>query len=415
MRLRRLTSTPKDFLLRVFMIGLGLAVLAGNAARAQTPSDIFLKHLYEGRHQAGLAELQKQPESAETQFSIGMLRFAAAVERLGQSFHRHGLDTPRQVMIPLFRLPVPFNASPEPLTYQALRDVLETFRADLSEAEKALSSIGDRPVKIAVNPSWARIDLNNDGVAEDGEQLWALFNALTRSNIAEETVVDFTIAFDTGDAAWLAGYCNVMMAFTDFLLAHDFSEVFNSSFHLLFPSADAAVGNALRQDAISVSDYGSIADSISLIHNIRWPLVEPERMKRVRRHLLAVAAHSRSSWRNILAETDNDREWLPNPKQTGIMPQMVVTDEMVRSWSGVMNNAEDLLEGRKLTPHWRFRRGVNLKKVFEEPTTFDMVLWITGPAAVPYLEQGPMVTGAEWDRVTRAFGQNFFAYAVWFN
>ncbi|MEO0970116.1 MAG: hypothetical protein AAFX80_17740 [Cyanobacteria bacterium J06639_18] len=42
-------------------------------------------------------------------------------------------------------------------------------------------------------------------------------------------------------------------------------------------------------------------------------------------NLQTVTALSRQSWKLILAETDNDREWLPNPKQISLQRIIIVT------------------------------------------------------------------------------------------
>ena len=60
----------------------------------------------------------------------------------------------------------------------------------------------------------------------------------------------------------------------------------------------------------------------------------------------------------------------------------------MQAWHAALQMAEDLLEGRRLLPHFRFAdKGINMKRFFDEPQTFDLVLSITGPAIVPYLEQ----------------------------
>ncbi|TIS30595.1 MAG: hypothetical protein E5W95_35545, partial [Mesorhizobium sp.] len=58
-----------------------------------------------------------------------------------------------------------------------------------------------------------------------------------------------------------------------------------------------------------------IADFISLVHLVNWPVVEPERRQAARRHLMEMIRLSREDWKAIRAETDNDREWLPGPQQ----------------------------------------------------------------------------------------------------
>jgi hypothetical protein len=61
-------------------------------------------------------------------------------------------------------------------------------------------------------------------------------------------------------------------------------------------------------------------------------------------------------------------------------------------------------------------RGFNLKRFFDEPTPLDLVLMITGPGALPFLETGSIASNREWRDLTRAFGRNgFWSYAIWFN
>ena len=80
-----------------------------------------------------------------------------------------------------------------------------------------------------------------------------------------------------------------------------------------------------------------------------------------------------------------------------------------------MDEFEALLKGDKLIPHWRLAKGINLRRVFTEPRTFDPILWAQGSAALPYVENGPMTTAETWNRITRIFGGNFLGYAIWFN
>ena len=42
-------------------------------------------------------------------------------------------------------------------------------------------------------------------------------------------------------------------------------------------------------------------------------------------------------------------------------------------------------------------------------------LLITGPAALPYLENGPITTAEDWDRMVSAFGDSFGVFALWAN
>jgi hypothetical protein len=86
---------------------------------------------------------------------------------------------------------------------------------------------------------------------------------------------------------------------------------------------------------------------------------------------------------------------------------------------------ERILQGERLLPFWRGKadereRGVNLRKVFTDPPAhLDVMRWVQGSAATPYLEKGTITTLADprtLARLDRTFGGfNFFGFAVWFN
>jgi hypothetical protein len=161
--------------------------------------------------------------------------------------------------------------------------------------------------------------------------------------------------------------------------------------------------------------YPTFADLIAFIHLLHWPVVVPERMQSVLAHLEAIPPLSRENWTRIQAETDNSKEWLPNPRQTGFLPGVTVTQEQIDGWMLLLDEVEALLKGEKLLPHWRFDNGINLRRLFLEPTTFDVVLLFQGSAALPYLEEGELSTGVTWQRIGGLIGGNFIGYAIWFN
>jgi hypothetical protein len=153
------------------------------------------------------------------------------------------------------------------------------------------------------------------------------------------------------------------------------------------------------------------------VHLINFPLAAPERMNAAVGHLEAMVARSRRSWELILAETDDDHEWIPSPKQTGVIPNVQVTAEMVQGWQSFLGEADAILKGNKLIPFWRGKekQGINLRRVFTKPQRFDLVLWVQGTAAAPYLEEGTTTDPEVWERLLRVFGGEFIGFALWFN
>jgi len=372
--------------------------------------------------------------------------------------------------LPILRLPVPENPNPDELTYEAFRNILKTFVVNLETAEATLAQITTETVDLPLDIGRIRLDLNGDGQAGEDEALWRIFAVVSgagqwlRTGAAPKLLTDF----DRSDVPWLRAYCHLLMAIAEFPLAHDWQRAFEATFHAIFHTRksaaqrkfDSALSEARarlaeigpvprppyrnRPPGMSASDWAqsdeykeqlreyqrifrlrrpyesrlqtaSIADAIAFVHLMHWPVVERDRMASVLRHLEAVVSLGRENWKRILAETDNRNEWIPNPTQTGVLPNMPVTQERIDGWHNFLDEFEAVLKETKLIPHWRFDEGINMRRMFLEPGTFDIVLLIHGSAALPYLEKGPVIDAATWNRITRVFGGDFFRYFVWFN
>ncbi len=126
--------------------------------------------------------------------------------------------------------------------------------------------------------------------------------------------------------------------------------------------------------------------------------------------------NSELAWAAARAETDDDREWLPAPGQkSGVMAGMEVTDERIDAWLAALTEAEAVLNGSKLAGHWRFQKGFSLPRVLAEMQSFDLVLWVTGHAALPFLADGPIADGEAFANADRVFSGDLLTYAFWFN
>src|SRR5215831_3606537 len=104
------------------------------------------------------AKVDTDNNDREARFGLGLVRFARAVERFGQSLYRYGLTPPKTLSVPLLRFPVPANPAPEPITYQVFRDMLKVFEDDLTSAAAALQKVGDDDVGIVVDLARVRFD-----------------------------------------------------------------------------------------------------------------------------------------------------------------------------------------------------------------------------------------------------------------
>ncbi|MER8502102.1 hypothetical protein [Mesorhizobium sp. M0208] len=366
------------------------------------------------------------PGDPAAAYAAGAGEFFTALEILAGGLHRHGFESPQSFMLPLMRLPVPDNANPEPLTYEQFRAILVAFRDRLEKSAATLGSVpADADIGTVIDLTRLGIDLNEDGQIAPDESAAAIMAFLSRGGgVPDAAAPALTFRFDRADGYWLQGYAEFLMAQADFWLAHDFKNTFDGSFHMLFPRAKLPLQDTLvpldagMNGGILTSEW-RLADFISLVHLINWQVVEPERRQAARRHLMEMIRLSREDWKAIRAETDNDREWLPGPQQKGASPLtgLEVGEEQVQAWLAALDMAEDLLEGRTLLPHFRIAdKGINMKRFFDEPKTFDLVLSITGPAIAPYLERGKILTSEEFNQIQRQFGgAGFLTFALWFN
>jgi hypothetical protein len=397
--------------------------LAPALAQDVAVTELVQRHAQEGQLAAAEAELAARPRDAQTVAALGMISFARAVETFGQGLYRHGLKPLRGDRIPLLRLPLPENPQAEPLSYDKLRAIYARFLADLTAAEAVLAGMPDGPVHLDLDLDAVRLDLRGDGRADPDESLGRLVArvSLVALSAPPADIPPWPVGFDRADTTWLRGYCKLLSAALEFTLAYDWHTTYDAAAHLFFagavdPSGPFAAPDLPFRSPILGGDAGQSADLVALLHLIRWPLAEPGRLKRARQDLKAVIALSRQSWREVLAETDDDHEWLPGPDQhSTAFPGMQVTRERLDTWLAALDTFDAALDGRQFLPHWRYRQGIDLSAVFEEPRDFDLVLWITGHAALPYLKDGPQVSRQTWAQWQRVFSGQFLTYAIWFN
>jgi len=404
----------KSLVLAAALAGASLPALADEAA-----NKIAVDHLYAGTLAAGDTELAAilaaDPKNDDARIGLGTIRFVRAIETLSQGLYRYGLKTPRSFLIPILRLPVPENPNPEPISFSDFQALVAGFSRDLASAEETLVGVGPE-VKLRLDLRKLHYDIDGDSKILEDESFVAVVQQVTGMP-AEAMPAQLTFAFDQGDALWLRGYSHVLMGFSDFIVAHDWHESFESSFFHFFPKMESPFAAALAPADDNNPMYvegAPIADFISFFH-IRWPVSDPELMRGVRQHIKAMIALSGESWDSIEAETDDDLEWLPNAHQKSPFESIQVSAEQIAAWRAVMDQAELVIDGKKLVPHWRFTKGFNLARVFDEPQAMDTVLWITGPAALPYLEDGPVSSAEDWNAMVETFGGRFGVFAVWFN
>lgn len=395
-----------------------LCVVGGFAAAQPAP---LSEYLSSGRLADGelalSARLETRTGDQQTRFSLGVVQFLRAVEGLAQAGYRYGVraEQGQAYGLPLLRLPVPPNPNPEEIGYDDLRELLKTFVTDLEKTERTLAGVTSPDVKVRIPFGLIRLDLDGNDTATDAERFWTIYtryNALA-PDLEPEAL---PVVFDLGDARWLQGYTHLLMALTQTYLAYDGRDLFEHTAQLFYPRVRTPHTLLKNTGPTALGfDGAEIADLVAFVHLLNLPVAEPDRLRRALTHFEAVAEQSRASWRAIRAENDNDLEWLPNPRQQSVVP-VRVSAAQIDAWLRMLDEAEAIFAGEKLVPHWRVQgRGIDLRRVFLEPRRFDLILWLQGGAATPYLERGEVTRGETWAQIRSVFGGNFFGFAFWFN
>lgn len=356
-------------------------------------------------------------------FQLGTVRLLAAVEQLAQDGVRYGAKT-EAVALPFLRVGgfAGNQQDAQPVAYEDLRRLVAEFQESVAQAEETLAGVTSDSLKWTVNFNRVKLDLDADGKLANSETLENLFRGLkNRRQQRQPEGEELRVRFDTADVYWLRGYCHVLMAMADMTLAYDHRVLFEHTAHRFF--ADPQTEFARERGELGDQPRGgfdreSLSDLIAMVHLINFEPREPGRLADARRHWLQMVAMSRESWDHISREEDNHLEWIPGPQQDSVITDLVVDEQRVTAWHAFLAEAEAVLNGDRRVPFWRRgfpEHGVNLRRVFEEPRDFDLVLWVQGAAALPYLERGEQTTPQTWREFMRVFRGDFLGFAMWVN
>jgi hypothetical protein len=146
---------------------------------------------------------------------------------------------------------------------------------------------------------------------------------------------------------------------------------------------------------------------------------KPGPRRRKRQHFLQAAALNRETWEFVRKETDNDSEWLPNPKQVSVLG-LRVNDRMIDTWLALWDELDALFQGKKVMPY-SFSQHVGVK---DEKVGVNFLLLLDDPPAKStdfqhldkrYLTNDPEVDMNRLIMWYFAFGPSPIPMAIWFN
>ena len=371
-------------MLRQFVL---LAGLWPSALAAQT--DVVGLIESEGLR-AAQAELAALPDpSPDERFALGAVQFLGGVELALQTRWRHGTPEALGIVLgmPVMRLPLPENPTPAPFTGSVLTKMFERIEADMTAAAATLDGIGDADavgLAVPLNALW--FDINANGSRDVGEGMAEFWNpTLAFDPLAP--LPEVTVRFDTADAAWLSAYAHLLATVSETMLAIDMA-----------PAIDEVLTGAMAMSRYpgqsQFDSYSGIIDGVAVVLRALDGVPDAMRLESARSHALAMIADNRIFWERVGAETDNEMEWIPNPRQTSAL-RLPFPEETGPRWLAVLRDAEALLEGELLLPYWRVSPavGLDLRAMIADPPDLDLVGLIHGFSLVPYMKDGRRIDG----------------------
>jgi hypothetical protein len=317
-----------------------------------------------------------------------------------------------------------FNLLASELDDRPYRAALARAEADLAEVDRDLSrAAGDPGFSLELCPACWREDWNGNGEVDEGDQLLLQVELDTAGNEIPEGDPRRkpTFRFDSGDVQWARAMVAFQRAGMNLFVAYRWGEAMK-------------IRGAMFGGSLGV---------------IRFPLGEPARVQRARELILAGLDHADQSRQSYLAESDDEREWVPGPRQKNHPLPLPVDAALYDTWAGVIDDVRRLVRGehgldvaemvRLARPEWRIRAGyIDIGSIFARPR--DMVLDLSaveqldsnsaagleaalrsffGSLYVDRMEPSPLIgrlarMRREIDRGDESFGRKL-RYLLWLN
>lgn len=341
--------------------------------------------------------LASRTRTAETSFQLGGIRFLRAIETILQT--RYDSYDGSVPFIPGMATPLPPNPNAK-FSPDFVETALKGALLHLDGASTALAAATDGEFATALPLDALWFDIDGDRKRAEWESLRVILESLGAR--AEWASFDGTIRFDTADAEWLAAYVHLVSGTSEMVLSVDPTSAIRTVYDGRQRMAE--VGAIGAPDPLFGTD--DLIDQIAAVLVALDGKPDAARTRKALDHFRSMIAHNRKFWPEMMAETDNDHEWLPTPSQASSFG-IEITTEVAAGWQEVLVELEDMLEGRALIPFWRTPPGpegattgvgINLRRLLTDPPDLNVALLIQGASIAPYLEKGKLVTLNAWGR-----------------
>jgi len=349
----------------------------------------------------------------EELFCLAGLRFLGGIEAALQLRWQTGIRADWSEL-PILRLPIPENPDARAFVPADFTRLITDLDADMEAAREALADLDGRPFALDVAMADLWFDINANSRRDPGEDVAAVASLFGGAGLLSVQVENPVITFDTADAAWLSAYTHFLSAFASVTLAYDpepaIQRVIDSSAAIYALWGDTPPPNAMDMM------FGRQVDRVAMVLHALSQTPDAALARDAHAHLLAMIADNRRFWAEVAREPDNKGEWVPNETQVSGLGIIMPPGTGAR-WQAVLEEAEKILQGKLLIPHWRFgaEAGINLAKLFENPPAIDLLTFVQGEGLLPYAEKGPRASPLSWNEFERLVQGDATLFAVFLN
>ena len=212
------------------------------------------------------------------------------------------------------------------LNQRYLKESLDRVADDLARVDKLLDAAADEPrVSLEICLACWEVDWNHNGAIDEFDEhlMEVEQDAYEREYKRGDPRRRPTFRFDHGDVLWASAFISFQRAAVDLIRAFDWSQM----------------GYMFRGGI-----FGSRGETPE---RMRFELTSPELVASARRLILEGLDLSDAAREAYQKETDDDREWLPNPRQENHPLPLPVDTALYDTWESVVDDVRRIVHGEE--------------------------------------------------------------------
>ncbi len=212
------------------------------------------------------------------------------------------------------------------LNQRYLKESLDRVADDLAKVDKFLDAAANEPrVSLEICLACWEVDWNHNGTVDEFDEhlMEVEQDAYEREYRQGDPRRRPTFRFDHGDVLWAKAFISFQRAAVDLIRAFDWTQM----------------GYMFRGGI-----FGSRGETPE---RIRFKLTSPELVASARQQILEGLDLSDAAREAYLKETDDDREWLPNPSQKDHPLPMPVDTALYNTWESVVDDVRRIVRGEE--------------------------------------------------------------------